>query len=127
MNMDVTAIDALARRLTSDDPSPLSNDERRLLATALAELAASQEVIAKQTRLLQLHGEFRGRINAITADAIAGVASHLDTSNLLETYDFDRAEAARRDLLASIDNANTTRATLAATLTFVRRLIGSGA
>lgn len=127
MTIDQSAIDALVAKLAPDGNAELTAEDRVILTGAILELAACQDIIARQTRLLQLHGELRSRLSAIAQDAIDGVQSRLDTSNPLTAYDFESAEAARRDLLAAVEYANTTRATLAATLAFVRRLIGLAA
>lgn len=126
MNIDHAALDSLAARLTSDDETPLTAEDRALLRDALMHLAASQDIIARQSRLLQLHGELQSRIDDLAQAAISGLRSRLDTPNPLGDFDFSGADEARRELLAAVDGANTTRATLAATLAFVRRLLGAG-
>lgn len=124
MPIDQAAIDRLADRLTGDDPAPLSPDEKELLSASLAELAAAHTVIAKQSRLLRLHGELDERIAAIARDALGAVRDHLDAPGPLAGFDASAADAARRTLLTQIESANTTRATLGATLGFVARLFG---
>lgn len=124
MPIDTDTIDRLTDRLTTPDPSPLTDDERALLVAALAELAAAHAVIATQERLLMLHGELRSRLRSITGEALAQVRDRLDETAALAGYDADAADAARRALLAEIESANSTRATLAATLGFAARLFG---
>jgi|GEM_PF-3489984 len=125
-SLDPDALSDLATRLTTSDQAPLTTSEKSLLSAALVQLAASQSALAKQSRLLQLHGERRTRINVIAADALNDLQSHLDAPAAVDQYDFDAADAARATLLAEIESANTTRATLAASLGFVRRLVGLG-
>ncbi len=124
MKLNHDKLNTLAAQLTSENTNPLSHHDRELLAAALLQLAASQDTIARQSRLLQLHGELRSRIHEIANSALISMQVRLDTPNSLSSFDFEGAEAARTQLLASIESANTTRATLAATLAFVRRLIG---
>lgn len=126
-HLNMADIESLAASLaTTGQPTiTLLSDEGQLVSAALLELIASQTVIAKQTRLLQLHGELRSRIDTIAKDAIELVTNRLDTPNPVQAYDFESAEAARRELLASTESANTTRATLAAALRFVKVLIAS--
>lgn len=124
MTIDQETIDRLSFKLTAQTDSPLTGAERSLVANALGQLAASQATIAEQSRLLRLHGELRSRIDAIAGAAIETLRNHLDEPGPVTGYDADAADSARRELLAEIESANTTRATLAATLGFVRNLIG---
>jgi len=124
MPFDPETIDRLTDRLTGAPAEPLSADERDLLVAALTDLAAAHAVIAKQTRLLLLHGELRSRLTSITAEALGSVRDRLDSPGALTGYDEVGADRARRELLAGIESATTTRATLAATLGFVARVFG---
>lgn len=127
MKITETAIHTLTTRLTSDNADPLSSDEKALLSAALVELAAAQALIARHTRLLHLHGELHNRLRDIANEALDDVARRLDAPDALHEYDFEKAQAARQSLLAEIEAANSTRAALAATLQFVRRIAGAGA
>lgn len=119
-----TDIDRLTGQLLADDAPALTGADRDLLVGALAALAIAQHELAVQARLLLLHGEHRARIESIARDALASVRAHADAPGPLAGFDADAAAAARRDLLAEIESANTARATLAATLGFVARALG---
>ncbi len=125
MTIDTQTIDRLTARLTSaDDPSPLTEEERSLLSAALTQLAASQAIIAGQDRLLQLHGEMKSQIDSIAQSALSSLSTQLQGPSPLDAYDADAAQAARRQLLAEIESANTSRASLAAVFRFVRAFGG---
>lgn len=125
MNITPESIEQLPDRLMSDDAALLSEEEKAVLSRALIELTASQSVISKQSRLLQLHGELRDRIESVTTETLADLHARLDDHAPVKSFDFAAADAARTELLTAVESANTTRATLAAALGFVRRLIGA--
>ncbi len=124
MPITQTDIARLSELLVTDTPHMLTDTDRDLFVGALAALAVAQHELAAQSRLLLLHGEHGARIETITRDALANVRAHADMPSPLAGFDADAAAAARRDLLAEIESANTARATLAATLGFVARALG---
>lgn len=125
MTIDQQTIDRLSDRLSgASDTSPLTEEERALVSSALTQLAASQAIIAGQNRLLQLHGELRSQIDSIAQSALGALRSHLDKPSPLDEFDFGAAETARLQLLDEIESANTKRATFAAVFRFVRTFAG---
>lgn len=124
MPTDLADIDRLTELLLADGPTTLTSADRELLVGALGALAVAQHELATQSRLLLLHGELHTRIETITRDALARVRSHIESPGPFAGFDAADADAARRTLLTEIESANTARASLAATLGFVARLLG---
>lgn len=122
MTISEATIHRLTDRLDSGDDSPLTDDERSLLRAALNQLAADEQMIARQQRLLRLHGESADRIDAIAHEALTSLNDRLTDPPPAVERDFQAAQAAREQLLREMTEANSARATLGAALTFAKRV-----
>lgn len=128
MSIDQATIDRLVTWLSAADPhetfpSP-GEPERALLAGALAELATSQAVIARQRLLLACHNQTSEDLEKVTSTAVHGLLRDAGWKSDPGKYDHTAAEAARRELVRRVEDASATRDVLAHVLRFVARLAG---
>lgn len=113
--------DQLSQWLLSDDPAPLSKEDRALLARALAELAVAQALIAKQSLLLDSHNADHARLESALRAPLANLTAALASSDQ-DPFDFAAASQARRDLAGKLAQATTLRDMLALTINAVRAI-----
>ncbi len=113
--------DHLTNLLLSNDPTPLTPDDRALLIAALAELAIAQTLVAKQSMLLDSFQADHATIESTLRDSLASLTSSATASDV-SPFDYTAANQARRDLAAKLAHATTLRSIVTLALGAVRTI-----
>lgn len=111
-------IDSLASRLTIDDDTPMTLQERDLMLAALQRLAENEVELLLQRRLLRLHKASEARIKDLVRDGLAPLREGLGDRKPSE-QELDAAQRARERLARTLAGARSGKAVAAATLAFV--------
>lgn len=116
-------MEALAARLASPGDVLLSDGERALVVSALAALAADQEVISSLTRLVEAHERGGERVDA-------ALRAGIDAARVLGAgpapsagFDLAKSKAARETLAQAARDARSGREVIVAALAFAREAL----
>ena len=109
---------SLSDRLASNGPITLNDDERRAIIAALAELARSAIIGAKQEALLRSYGEDGREIERLALRGVALAAGHGEARAAEQRAAGDAVAAARARLAAEARASGDLRGIIAAAVRF---------
>ncbi len=112
-------IEPLAQLLSASDSPTLSTQQAALLRAALAQLATSQALIARQQALLESFASDTADIETAIANSLDATRAALVSPSPLSNYNAPAARAARTTLLKQLDSASSLDAWLVIILRFV--------